>query len=625
MAASILRLGAENIEVLVSAPPVYPDPITKSTTKLGAESVELLVSGESYTPASVIASITKLGSENIEILNSAPQLFPDPVTESIIKLGSENIELLTRGPSLVPPFPKPSYLRLGAENLEVLNKAPKILVKPVTQSITKLGAESLEVLTDAPFLGEKVIDKIKQLYVDSNYIYVATDKGFVILTMLGETVVKPLPGGTDYEYPRQGLVLEYLFKGNLAIDTSGNSNDGVSYGAALSYDRGGNKQYACFFPGGNYITAPDIDLPPQNRSILAWVRRNRTSSYYQFIVAKNDAGYSTECDFGITSDGTLQATWRQNGVGVDSLFGPQINDFSNWHLVGCVFSNAEVLLYLDGQLVASKATSIINSLNNELWYIGRRINVGSERYWLGAIDDLLFYDRALADSDIETIYNKSKVDVVAGYPTKDNMVRFLFNGNADDSTGGERHGTVFGALLTKNRFGLSDGAYSFDGVDDYISFPAPPDFGANNEKTIILWLKVSGTNSTTAGLIASRHPTDSVIRGFVLGLTSDNKVIYFHTGAASVTAANPISTYSYTMVTLTTSTNGNNVSIYYDNNPIPQVQGNVGTALSDDLTDIFTIGREVGAYCNIIIDDIVGYTRQLTLTEIIDIYNKTKP
>ncbi len=43
-----------------------------------------------------------------------------------------------------------------------------------------------------------------------------------------------------------------------------------------------------------------------------------------------------------------------------------------------------------------------------------------------------------------------------------------FNGNANDESGNGHHGTVYGAILTTDRFGNPDSAYSFDGIDDYI-------------------------------------------------------------------------------------------------------------------------------------------------------------
>jgi len=43
-----------------------------------------------------------------------------------------------------------------------------------------------------------------------------------------------------------------------------------------------------------------------------------------------------------------------------------------------------------------------------------------------------------------------------------------FNGNAQDGSGNGNHGTVNGPTLTTDRFGNQDGAYSFDGIDDWV-------------------------------------------------------------------------------------------------------------------------------------------------------------
>jgi len=50
---------------------------------------------------------------------------------------------------------------------------------------------------------------------------------------------------------------------------------------------------------------------------------------------------------------------------------------------------------------------------------------------------------------------------------------YPFSGNANDAIG-TLHGTVNGATLTTDRFGNANSAYSFDGVNDAISFAALP-------------------------------------------------------------------------------------------------------------------------------------------------------
>ena len=52
-----------------------------------------------------------------------------------------------------------------------------------------------------------------------------------------------------------------------------------------------------------------------------------------------------------------------------------------------------------------------------------------------------------------------KVGLIAYYP---------FNGNAADSTGAGNNATVYNAILTGNRFGVPNKAYTFDGLTSYM-------------------------------------------------------------------------------------------------------------------------------------------------------------
>ncbi len=54
----------------------------------------------------------------------------------------------------------------------------------------------------------------------------------------------------------------------------------------------------------------------------------------------------------------------------------------------------------------------------------------------------------------------------------DGLVAYYpFNGNAQDESGNGNHGTVVGPGLTQDRYGNTDSAYRFDGVDDFIEVP----------------------------------------------------------------------------------------------------------------------------------------------------------
>ena len=66
-----------------------------------------------------------------------------------------------------------------------------------------------------------------------------------------------------------------------------------------------------------------------------------------------------------------------------------------------------------------------------------------------------------------------------------------FNGNAQDGSGNGNHGTVNGATLTTDRFGNQNGAYDFDGMNDFINVADHPDLRlVNTNFTLSTWYKV---------------------------------------------------------------------------------------------------------------------------------------
>jgi hypothetical protein len=65
---------------------------------------------------------------------------------------------------------------------------------------------------------------------------------------------------------------------------------------------------------------------------------------------------------------------------------------------------------------------------------------------------------------------------------------YPFNGNSNDESGNLYNGIVHGAVLTNNRFGQENSAYSFDGIDDFIETSFVGILGSG-PRTISMWLK----------------------------------------------------------------------------------------------------------------------------------------
>lgn len=73
------------------------------------------------------------------------------------------------------------------------------------------------------------------------------------------------------------------------------------------------------------------------------------------------------------------------------------------------------------------------------------------------------------------------IGLVAFYP---------FNGNANDESGNNNNGIIYGATLTEDRFGNPESAYNFNGLNNYILVRNP--VGLSNSKySFSLWLNIS--------------------------------------------------------------------------------------------------------------------------------------
>jgi hypothetical protein len=73
--------------------------------------------------------------------------------------------------------------------------------------------------------------------------------------------------------------------------------------------------------------------------------------------------------------------------------------------------------------------------------------------------------------------------LVAWYP---------FNGNANDETGNGYNGTVYGATLCDDRFGVPMSAYSFNGIDNEIVIGKEPNFPSWDTYAVSLWFLNDG-------------------------------------------------------------------------------------------------------------------------------------
>src|SRR6185436_16603858 len=85
----------------------------------------------------------------------------------------------------------------------------------------------------------------------------------------------------------------------------------------------------------------------------------------------------------------------------------------------------------------------------------------------------------------------ARADITTGL-----IARYTFDGNANDVSGNNNHGTLVGGItLTTDRFGGANRAYSFNGSNSYISVPASATLNSPTTGcTQAAWVYLYGTS-----------------------------------------------------------------------------------------------------------------------------------
>ena len=190
--------------------------------------------------------------------------------------------------------------------------------------------------------------------------------------------------------------------------------------------------------------------------------------------------------------------------------------------------------------------------------------------------------------------------------------------STQDDSHGSNDGTVNGATYTAS--GKINGAYSFDGINDYILTGLNMSAG-NTSISFWVYFNASGNDYclNIGGDSSARHgwfiywKSNDVFEFWTSNASGIPKIVTFATGAISKSA------WHHIVFTWDGSTTASNVKIYVDGS-VTSGSGNVETweGLSDN--DGLTIGRtSVGI--NAILDEVGIWNRVLTSDEVTALYN----
>ena len=219
---------------------------------------------------------------------------------------------------------------------------------------------------------------------------------------------------------------------------------------------------------------------------------------------------------------------------------------------------------------------------------------------------------------------------VPSYVPKDSLKGWWpFSGNANDQSGNGNNGTVNGATLTTDRFGISNSAYSFDGISNLIDLGKSSSLNSLQlNYTISYWINKSDSKlgmviaQYAPGFAGSGWRYHSGVRGDSIDsrfMRSDNI-----NWAINCTKKGTINLNNW--INICNVRNGVNFSTYINgvlssNSIVPNVS--INNAPQNTLATTKIGGNWIGSseYFGGKIDDIGVWNRALTQQEITNLYN----
>lgn len=435
---------------------------------------------------------------------------------------------------------------------------------------------------------------------------------------------------------RNGLVAFYSFCGN-ANDISGNGNNGAVAGAVLTTDRFNTANSAYAFNGSNsYIQVPNSNsLQNINEiTVSSWINISNWfssggESWFPILSKSDQQGIYGKYAFGLTS---LSAIFHLKNFETGITYTDWV--LNQWvHLVETLSSNGQTKFYLNGQLIYSGTSGGFPQSYQE----SMPLMIGTDRpglveYANGKLDDIGIWNRVLTDQEVTLLFNGSSQNTIPSCIPRSGLVGWWpFNGNANDESGNNNHGTVSNATLVSDRYGNANKAYSFNGINSMINFGDVTFLDNSETATWNWWMYTTDVLPRATG-----NDYVSVIRKNLswipMQFANDHydywRSLFFQNGlgagASNLTYTSHVTYGQWTMYSIVKTSSS---ILFYQNGVLKESVSYAG--ILENGPDPFLIGKayvfnDLEAF-NGMVDDVAIWNRPLTVQELGQIQSATIP
>lgn len=295
--------------------------------------------------------------------------------------------------------------------------------------------------------------------------------------------------------PTNGLVGWWPFNGN-TNDESGNGLNGTGAGSpTLTQDRFSVANKAYSFDGiddyiavaRNYQTAFSLSI---------WFKPSNSSQYNPLVDAF-DANW--EVQLKNTSPDYVSFITSSN---YQEFISTQTTTTNNWYHLVCTYSSNTVTFYLNGNQTDQFTVNPLPS-NNGNYYFGASIT-GADQFYIGTLDDIGIWNRALTQSEVTDLYNSCSLTITA----QPNNQTLTINSNAQFIVESSDSNAVF-----QWQTNLGVGYQNLNSVGQYS--------GASNDTLIVSNVTLSNNNQLFRSIITSGSCSDT---SNVAVLTVNNNV-----------------------------------------------------------------------------------------------------